>query len=251
MLTTRQRVRIIERGYRRKTVGPGYVYRYVSGAVRRKRPVSVIRLGDVMAKLLARRKVQSLNYVSRFLGVKLPPSPRLQRDLERSVRGANIVGVSHYRESIKFLKLYMQKSGWKPVRIADSFVNDQLYERGYLHRLIKQNRVALVGRAAPEAARQLRRRGYKVVLTVGLDGYGQVDAALRRLKQHRGSIDLVLVGASVPGRILCTKIKQQLRLSAVEIGHMMDALSKPSEWKKHADNRKRFKHRWLRKLKKK
>ncbi|MDQ1909146.1 GT-D fold domain-containing glycosyltransferase [Paenibacillus sp. GD4] len=249
MLNAKQRVKVIERGYGRKTVGPRYVYRYVSAAVRRKHPVSVIRLGDVMAKLLARRNVRSLYYVSRFLGVKLPPSKKLQRDLEQAVKGANIVGVSHYKVSITYLRAFMARSGWKPPRIADSFLNDQLYEKGYLHRLIRENRVALVGRASPDAARQLKRRGLKVVLTVGMDGYGEVNSVIRKLKRNKSRIDLVLVGASVPGRILCTKLKQQAGLSAIEIGHMMDALSKPGDWAKPG-SRKRFKHRWMRKLSK-
>ncbi|WP_281887389.1 GT-D fold domain-containing glycosyltransferase [Paenibacillus sp. YYML68] len=249
MLDTKNRIKRIEARYGRKVWGPRAVYRLADNAVKKRKPVSIIRLGDVMAKLLARRQVKSLNYVSQFLGVKLPPSPRLQNDLEQSVKHSDLVGLSHYPSSIGQLKAYMRKSGWKPRRIADSFVNDLMYKNGYLHKLMRSHRVALVGRAAPAAAARLRKLGYRIVMTCTLDHYNEMERVLGKLKRRRHEYDLVLVGASVPGRILCTKIKRRLGRSAIEIGHMMDALAKPSDWKRKGDVRRTVKFRWMRKLK--
>jgi len=246
MMNKGKRKKVIERFYGRKTLGAKTVYRLVRRSVKQNKPISVIRLGDVMAKLLARHDVDSLNKVAPFLGIRLPPSPELLDHLDRAVHASDIVGLSHYRESRKLIKMYMEMSGWKPRKIADSFINDQLYEKGYLHRLIHKCRVALVGRASADAARQLKQRGFKVVLTVNLDHADGLGEAMRRLRAHRHKYNLVLVGASVPGRILCSRLKRELRVSAVEIGHMMDAFANPKEWKK-PNNRQRFKHRFLRK----
>ncbi|MFD1953015.1 GT-D fold domain-containing glycosyltransferase [Paenibacillus thailandensis] len=209
-----------------------------------------MRLGDVMAKLLSGRNVDSLKPVSQFLGIRLPLSPQLKRDLQFAVQNASVVGLSHFTGSMNHLKEYIERSGWKPHRIADSFINDQLYERGYLHRLLRTHRVALVGRAAPAAAAQLRKQGYHVAFTIALNNYDELSGALRKLRSNRKRFDLVFVGASVPGRILCSKIKNELDASAIEIGHMMDAMSHPRSWAK-PNNRQRFKHYWMRKLKKK
>jgi hypothetical protein len=251
MHNSAQRAKIIEARYGRKPVGPGYVYRLLVRSIRTGQAVSVIRLGDVMAKLLARKNIQSLFKVSSFLGIKLPPSPQMMRELDWAVRSANVVGLTHLESSIDFIKLYMQRSNWSPPIVADSFINDLLYERGYLQRLLRRYRTALVGRAAPTAARQLRRQGIRVALTVPLDNYEQLPNAVSVLARNSKNYDFVLVGASVPGRILCPIIAKQLGKSAIEIGHMMDAMSHPRTWASREMNNSRrfFKARWIKRLK--
>lgn len=246
MMNIRKRIRIIERFYGSKTVNAKQLYHLVRNAVRQNKPISVIRVGDVMAKLLAHEKVESLNKVADFLGIQLPPSPELLDQLNRAVQSSDIVGLSHYKESRNLIKMYMEASGWNPRQIADSFINDQLYEKGYLHRWIRKFRVALVGRASEAAAIQLKRKGLKVVLTVNLNHINDLPKTMQRLRTHRDKYNLVLVGASVPGRVLCSQLKRDLRVTAVEIGHMMDALAKPRDWKK-PNNRERFKKRFLQK----
>ncbi|AGN70695.1 hypothetical protein B2K_39415 [Paenibacillus mucilaginosus K02] len=248
MLSSRQRVRTIEKHFGRKTAGPVGVYKAIRRSIDRHKAISVIRLGDVMAKLLSGRNVKSLNYVSDFLGIPLPPPKKLRMELVQAVRSSNIVGLSHYESSMKYISLFMKRSGWRPPVIVDSFINDQLYERGMIHRLLRSYKVALVGRAAPAAAKELRRHGIRVALTVPLDNYGGLAAAYRTLARHKGSYQLVLVGASVPGRILCPRIARRLGRTAIEIGHMMDALAQPRSWGKHKDSRRVFKFRWMRKI---
>ncbi|MDF2962816.1 MAG: hypothetical protein K0S39_4551 [Paenibacillus sp.] len=250
MLNSTKRVKIIQRRYGRKALGPEAVYMKVTQSISRKKAISVIRLGDVMAKLLARRNIRSLYYVSEFLGVKLPPSRRLNNQLDQAVKTSDVVGLSHYKKSIRLIKRYMKRTGWVPPFIADSFINDQLYEKGLLQLLIRRYRVALVGRASAAAAKQLRLQGLRIPLTVNLDNADQIPVVMKILKKYRGRYDLVLVGASVPGRILCSKIKSELNITAVEIGHMMDALSSPKDWGK-PNNRMRFKNRFLRQAKNK
>ncbi|TVY10041.1 GT-D fold domain-containing protein [Paenibacillus cremeus] len=251
MLNSVKRVRIIESRYKRRTVGAGFTYRLIQRSIRTGQAVSVIRLGDVMGKLLARRQLRSLSYVSSFLGIHLPPSAAFLRELEQAVRAATVVGVSHYLSSINHIQAFLRRTGWRPPYIADSFINDQLYQKGYLHRLLRSYRVALVGRAAPRAAKQLRKQGIRVALTVPLNHYRELGRTLGQLAKQQERFDLVLVGASVPGRILCPRIVQQLGKSAIEIGHMMDAFAHPREWtgSNYGTKRQRFKFRWLRRLK--
>lgn len=244
-----KRRKIIEARYGRKTVGPHYVYRRLVQSIRLRKPISIIRIGDVVAKLLARREIKSLYEVSAFLGIDLPPSRKMMKELYQSVREADIVGVSHFGPSIPHIQSFMRKSGWHPAVIADAFINDQLYERGYLQRLISDYRVALVGRAAPMAAKQLRNKGIHVVMAIPLNHYKEIGSVMHKLSKHRNDIDLVLVGASVPGRIMVPQIAKRLGISAIEIGHMMDALSDPKGWSQARENRHAFKSRWMQKLK--
>ncbi|WP_367748649.1 GT-D fold domain-containing glycosyltransferase [Ammoniphilus sp. 3BR4] len=233
--------------YQRKLLQPDHVFRLLHLSVKKKKPISVIRLGDVMAKLLARKDIYTLKDVSPFLGIPYPPPPKLLRALEHSVRHATVVGVTYFPNRAKQLMQFMQAKQWKPKLITDSFINDQLYENGYLHELIRTHRVALVGRSAEKAAKQLRKKNLHVAITVNLEHSRMLPQTFSFLKQKRNKWDIALVGASVPGRILCVHLTRRLKKTSVEIGHMMDALADPKEWKKHHD-RMRFKKRWMKKL---
>lgn len=244
METYRQRIKKIEQTFQVRSLPPVIVAGMIMRAVENKRPISVIRLGDVMAKLLAQRNLNTLKHAAPFLGIPYPPPPQLLTSLAYAARHATIVGMSHFDASREKLKQFMHKTHWKPRNITDAFINDQLYEQLYLHMFMRKYRVALVGRSARAAAGQLIKRGYPRPLTVNLDSYHQITRAFHQLQRHRHNVDLVLVGASVPGRILCVKIAKQLNITAVEIGHIMDALANPMDWSR-PHNRRRAVERWM------
>ncbi|RXT15282.1 GT-D fold domain-containing glycosyltransferase [Ammoniphilus sp. CFH 90114] len=249
ILNSRERYILMNHLYRRKLLQPYHVFRLLQLSVKKKKAISVIRLGDVMAKLLARRDISTLKKVAPFIGIPYPPTPQLLRDLDQSVRQATVVGVTYFPNRAKQLMNFMQARHWRPRLITDSFINDQMYDQGYLHELTRTCRVALVGRSAKAAAKQLRKRNLPVAVAVNLDHYHSLPKTFNYLKRTRHQWDLALVGASVPGRILCVQLSKRLRKSSFEIGHMMDALADPNEWNRHHD-RKRFKVRWMKTLSK-
>lgn len=200
-----------------------------------------------MAKLLVKKEFATLKKVSPFLGIPYPPTPKLLEDLDRSVRQATVVGVTYFPKRAIQLQNFMRSKSWTPRFITDSFINDLMYNQGYLHQLIRTCRVALVGRSAEAAAKQLRKMNMPVAVAVNLDHYHKLPQTFAQLKKTRNKWDLALVGASVPGRILCVSLTKRLNKTTFEIGHMMDALADPKEWHLHQD-RKRFKVRWMNKL---
>lgn len=249
ILGTRKRLTLMNQLYRRRLLQPSQVFRLVQLSVIKKKPISVIRLGDVMAKLLARKDISTLKVVSPFLGIPYPPPPKLLRALDHSVRHATVVGVTYFPKRAKQLMKFMEAKHWKPKLLTDSFINDQLYEHGYLHELIRTHRVALVGRSAAAAAKELKKKNLHVAVTVNLEHSRTLPQTFKFLKRKRNKWDIALVGGSVPGRILCVQLTRRLKKTSVEIGHMMDALADPKEWEKHQD-RMRFKLRWMKKLSK-
>lgn len=89
-------------------------------AIADQKGISLIRVGDVMAKLLSRKEVSSLQNVSRFLGIPYPKE--FYRELEDCVMKATIVGVSHFEKSIIMIHKFMSERSWDPQLIADSFM---------------------------------------------------------------------------------------------------------------------------------
>jgi hypothetical protein len=245
--SAKDRVRIIKQTFQRPVAGPSQVYQMIRKSIAVKRGISVIRLGDVMAKLLSKRDLLTLQEVSRFIGIPFPPPRRLHADIRDAVINANIVGVTHFPKRSRQIKYFMKRNRWSPPHLTDAFINDQLYDYGYLHRLIANYRVVLIGRSAEKAAYRLKKQGYNVALTYNLDHYGKLSQIYQALKKSSGKWDLALIGASVPGRILTVKVAQDLNKTAVEIGHMMDSLADPGDWAKYHD-RKRYKLRWIRRL---
>jgi hypothetical protein len=250
ILGTKKRQILMKKLYRRPLLGPRKVFRLINHAVNHNKPISVIRLGDVMAKLLSKKDFPSLKKVAPFLGIPFPPSAKLLGDLDRAVRQADVIGVTYFPGRAKQLQSYMKKKKWQPSHITDSFINDLMYDKGYLHKLIRNHRVVLVGRSAKAAAKMLRKRNIQVAMVADLNDYHELPETFTKLKRKKDKWDLALVGASVPGRILCVAIKKQLHRTSFEIGHMMDALADPKEWKRHHD-RQHFKKKWIRKLEKK
>lgn len=247
ILESKKRAVLMKRLYRRSLLRPYQVYRLINSSVKRKKGFSVIRLGDVMAKLLSKKDLTTLKEVAPFLGIPYPPTLKLLRDLDRSVRLADVVGVTYFPNRARQLQGYMRVKQWTPKMVTDSFINDLMYEQGYLHRLIQNHRIALVGRSARAAASQLRKRNLPVSVAVDLPDYHHLSRTFAKLRRTRDRWDVALVGASVPGRILCVSLTKRLNKTTFEIGHMMDALADPREWRRHHD-RKRFKLQWMRKL---
>jgi len=83
----------------------------------------------------------------------------------------------------------------------------------------------------------LKNNGYIIADTIHLNHYGQLPDVLNILETNSNAWDLALVGASVPGRILCVNIAQKQNKTALEVGHMMDAFADPAGWTKHHNRR--------------
>jgi hypothetical protein len=197
-----------------------------------------------MARLLTDHNIKSLANVSDFLGIPFPPGKKIRIELQAAAMSATVIGVSHFQGSCKLLKKFMRQNKWRPTNITDSFINDQLYYEGYLYKYLNNYRTCLIGRAADRATYRLQEQGYSPALTLSLENYQQINSVFHTLKQNSTSFELALVGAGVPGRILCVKIAKELQKPAIEIGHMMDAMANPEDWNKPG-NRLRFKRRWV------
>ncbi|MCW3489254.1 GT-D fold domain-containing protein [Dethiobacter alkaliphilus] len=243
-----QRSKLIQEQYQREALNAEAVNALVEEAIINRKGLSVIRLGDAMARLLMMHNIKSLDGVAHFLGIPYPPGKKFILQLRNTIVKADVVGVSHFKGGSKLLKQFMHKKKWSPPHLTESFINDQLYYEGYLNYYLRKYRVCLIGRAAKKASQQLQEQGTTVALVLPLDNYREIKQVLKALHKKKTDFDLVLIGAGVPGRTLCIKIAKQLHKPAIEIGHMMDAMAEPEDWAKPG-NRLRFKRRWLSKKK--
>lgn len=244
---TNTRLNLIRIRYGREPVSPHVVVSLVEDSIKKHIGLSVIRLGDIMALLL--NDLLPRETILPFQGIPVPVPQKFFQQVKATALMADVVGVSHYPTSISLIKKFMDANNWNPPYLTDSYINDQLYYGGFLNFLIKKYRVALVGRAASLATSKLKLEGLNIAFDTSLDSYNKLDTVVQALIKHRDRFDLVLVGAGVPGRILCNFIAQQMKAPAIEVGHMMDALADPEGWLLHPDaNRKKIKEFWMKTL---
>lgn len=242
-----KREQVIRRIYRRRPVSPDRLIALARRSLKLKRGFALVRAGDYSARLLAGKWRRIRAPMWRFLGIPCPPPRRLIRELQFTYRRADVVGLTHLAKFAPWLARTLRLRRIRPRLVADSFINDTLFETGRLWRLIRGRRVVLVGRQAKHAARRLSRLGYRVVAAHNLDGWHNVSPLYRQLQSTAGDWDLVLSGAGLPGRILCTRLARRLNKVALEIGHVMEGIARPHLWR-HPRRRQVFKrryfHRW-------
>ena len=199
------------------------VYEMILEALNNKTPLSLIRAGDIVTLTLSDKSRFIRPEVFDFLGISYPPPAELVDKLHHAIVEATILGVTTFKGRTGIaeqLKAYLDENCEAEPLLTHSFINDDLYDDGFLNKLINNYRVVFIGRAAPLAAARYGCEGFV------LDHWTNVDEVKEKLPSEW---DLALVGAGIPGRILCNELRRQGKV-AIEIGHIMDALAYPNVW---------------------
>ncbi|MDQ0255360.1 hypothetical protein J2S74_002742 [Evansella vedderi] len=244
----------LEAIYQRKGIWPEKVMEIIDHAIENNHPLSLIRLGDVPVTFLANRwherwRGARAKKIFPFMGIPYPPPAALMKDMHTALVTADIVGLrTEGKGTYNKCRDYLKEHHIKPPYITNAFINDDLYKRGYFHELIKKNKVVLVGREAINAAKRLKKRRLIVSNTYNLESWEDIEPVFSELNQSKGSWDIALVGAGVPGLILSSRLAREQNKVALEIGHVMDGLAYPEIWKQK-DKRRIFRDQFYDKQK--
>lgn len=201
------------------------IFTLIKQAISYQTPFSLVRAGDIVTLVLTGKSNLIRPIVFDFLGIPNPPPPELAAELKSAISETDVLGPTIFTGQTKIaeqLKKYLDDNQIQPQILTWPFICDTLYKDGYIRQLIDNYQVIFVGRSAPIAAINYNVSGYTLKNWFELD---QVE------KQLSSNYDLILVGAGIPGRILCNRLKRQGRV-ALDIGHIMDALAYPDVWEK-------------------
>lgn len=207
-----------------KPAEAGEIFSVIEESVENQAPLSLIRAGEIVTRVLTGNWGLINPDVFDFLGIPNPLPDELIRQLHLAVAEADILGPTTSLKGrtgfARQLKAYLDRYKIKPMTMTWPYIGDDLYETGYIHRLINNYRVIFIGRSAPLAAD--RHNGSAVMLDNWLD---TDNAEIKTGKDW----DLALIGAGIPGRVLCSRLRNMGKV-ALEIGHIMDALAYPHIW---------------------
>lgn len=198
---------------------------HIKEAVNRSEPFSLVRAGDIVTLLLNERPELIREGVFGFLGLPNPPPKKLLADLHCAIAEADVLGTTLFegRTGIaRQLQAYLSAHGIAPRSMTVPFIADELYAIGCLQEIVEAHSVVLIGRSAPLAAKRLQ-CDFMV-----LDNYEEVSAVEKNFPASRS---IALVGAGVPGRILCRALRAKGKV-AIDIGHVLDAFAYPHVWER-------------------
>ncbi|RAP78624.1 succinyl-CoA synthetase [Paenibacillus montanisoli] len=210
------------------------VYAEMEQAIHERRPCSVIRLGDGELLTLAQDTVYDAATVKRegtflpYAGV-VPPDLHARDLLAEAIRQAQIVGVPQSRRKHYHPLLHPAFRGnhlnLAAHRLTGSTVNYSLQQAGLLGRLLSGKQLLVIGNAAPSLAHVLTERGF--IVSGLISPVRGVRDAERVIQESRGfEFDLAIVSAGIAAVIICSRIANERGRTALDFGHMADAIVK-------------------------
>lgn len=216
----------------RPLADPAAVFERLMAAMDGHAPLSVVRLGDGEALALAQDAAMSVEQVQReghflpYAGVDVPDL-EARNALANAIRGAHLVGIPISRKpnfqpllSAAFRAHGIDISG---MQLTSSVINYQLYERGFLGRLLDRRKVLLVGDKAPAFAEWLHPYGVHVVGAIApVNGVKDVPRVMKEIEPIH--FDIALVSAGIAAVLIAQQIAGQLGKVAIDFGHLADRM---------------------------
>lgn len=201
-------------------------------ALKSRKPLSIVRLGDGEALVLAQEVVLDIATIQRrapwlaAAGVQVP-DPQAQASLKEAILRADIVGVPtsrvHNHQPLLFQAFEALKVDWRRLTLTHAIINYMLQKEGWLRHVVQDHAILLVGNQAEALEPVLVEAGVNVSGAVTpVRGVGDVERVLEEVRQHR--FDVAFVAAGVPAVILCQRIAEEMGKVALDFGHLADEL---------------------------
>ncbi len=204
----------------------------IQSALEQKRPLSVVRLGDGEALVLAQEAVLDVATIKERApwleraGVEAPDLGA-QAALKESVLRADIVGVPtsriHNHQPLLFKAFKALDVDWKNLTLTHAIINYIVQKEGLLRGAVGNHSVLLVGNHAEALGAVLEAAGANVTGAIGpVKGVRDVDRVMREVR--RFDFDVAFVAAGVAAVIIAQRIAEQMGKVALDFGHLADEL---------------------------
>lgn len=204
----------------------------IQRALERKEPLSIVRLGDGEALVLAQEVVLDIPTIERRApwlsraGVEVPDLAA--RDaLKEAVLRADIVGVPtsriHNHQPLLFKAFEALEVNWKRLVLTHATINYIVQKEGLLRGAIGKRGVLLVGNHAQELRGVLKAAGVRVKGAIGpVNGVRDVERVMEQVRSH--DFDVAFVAAGIAAVILAQRIATEMGKVALDFGHLADEL---------------------------
>lgn len=210
----------------------------IKAHIQRKKPFSLIRIGDGENICLAQEGVWPIQTVlettwaknsriSNQKGVRLP-NLRLRDKMIRAIRRATVVGIPRENDQeILTSQIYLRplteqcflKYQLIPNAVCHTFVNRHLPEKKDFWMMLKGKKVILISKWAHPFKKFVQKNYPKFnisIIPIKFNNYDQIKPVLKKVKPLKA--DLVLVSAGVNALILVDKLAHTQNRVAIDFG---------------------------------
>jgi hypothetical protein len=215
------------------------VIKEIENAMREKKPLSVVRIGDGENICLAQYKVWPIDKVlstrwaklsrkTNSKGVRLPNTD-LRDQLIKSIEKADIVGIPYQKDNEilaenKYLRpltnACFEKYDIRPKKLCHTFVNRHMVEHKQFWDMLKGKKVVIISRWAKEFQKLINKKYSKfdinITKTIPMTNYSQIPKVLAQMKSVK--CDIVFISSGVSAVILAQKLASKQKRVAIDFG---------------------------------
>ena len=153
----------------------------------------------------------------------------IKKELDSALRTTDIVGFHaswghawEDRETAKLTGQLLDYLNFIPENVCSAFITHDMITDPQFWTILKDRKIALIGRRAAEAAPLFINRGLNVTYTRGLEGFEQIEEAYQDLALR--DWDIALVAAGIPATILAPRLANHTNRVVIDFGHALDKL---------------------------
>lgn len=198
--------------------------------IQEKKPFSLIRINDGETRAIGYNifiNTKQLPGWYRYTGVDTP-TEAVRGALIRAIKEADLVGLPT-RSAAPFRPLtekILTKYQLRPKLICNTNINRWLYHHDGLARLVKGQRLLLLGKTIRKVIPAFRAMGAKVVAAETVNGFADIQRVLQYVRTCP-DFDLALVSAGIPAKPICTSIRRFYGKVAIDLGHVPEMMLYP------------------------
>ncbi|MFC0211984.1 GT-D fold domain-containing glycosyltransferase [Paenibacillus chartarius] len=211
------------------------VLKKIQNAVARKKPFSLVRVGDGENIVLAQNTVWTIKRVLREpwakrgnKGVTLP-NVKLRDDIVRSIRKASVVGILPRNDRMIRAPRYLKRTltdqvfryhGLKPSLTCNACVNRMMPHHPLFRNLVKGKRILIINRDPKAIKAALEKSPYKAKVTamITFTHYRQIPATLRKAAKLKHAFDIALISCGVNAVIMAPRVAELTGKVAIDFG---------------------------------
>ncbi|SFJ80634.1 hypothetical protein SAMN02799624_06051 [Paenibacillus sp. UNC496MF] len=235
----------------------------IARALKNKRPLSLVRVGDGENIVLAQSSVWMQRRVMREQwaiqakkgrkGIPFP-SLKLRDQVADAIRRADIVGVLPPGDRMINAPAYLKRPltnqvflhfGLAPQVTCHACFNRIAVRKARFRRILRGKRILVVTAEPGEVKAQLERKPYRlrVTATIPFSHYRQLGRTMRRVRALRSRFDIALISCGISAVLLAPRIADATGKVAVDFGKAPKKMQGSRRGRRRSKNRKRGRNR--------
>ena len=120
-------------------------------------------------------------------------------------------------------KILLKRLKIRPKWVCPAFITHDMIKCDRFWKVLKDRKIAIVGRRAAEASYVFKDRGIDIMYTTGLEGCDEIEEVYKDLSKRK-DWEIALLSAGIPATILAPRLAKKTNKVAIDFGHALDMI---------------------------